>query len=61
MNILVGQVGNNSYKKKNTKKAESFIIVNTDKYGGSHAGTLKAELIQVAAVVVQWIERLEKE
>ncbi len=31
-----------------------------DKYGGDHAGTLKKELIHVAAVAVQWLEHLEK-
>ena len=30
-----------------------------DEFGGSHAGTLRAELVQLAAVVVQWIERID--
>jgi len=32
-----------------------------DEFGGSHAGTLRTELVQLAAVVVQWIERLDME
>lgn len=29
-------------------------------HGGPHAGTAKAELVQVAAVAVQWIECMER-
>lgn len=31
-----------------------------DRFGGDHAGTLRDELVQVAAVVVQWIECLDR-
>lgn len=30
-----------------------------DEFGGDHAGTLRTELVQLAAVVVQWIERID--
>lgn len=32
-----------------------------DHFGGSHAGTLRDELIQVAAVALQWVEQLDRE
>lgn len=32
-----------------------------DEFGGDHAGTLRTELVQLAAVVVQWIERIDME
>lgn len=32
-----------------------------DLYGGQAAGTLRKELVQVAAVAVQWIECLDRE
>lgn len=31
-----------------------------DEFGGSHAGTAKIELIQIAAVAVQWLECMER-
>lgn len=31
-----------------------------DRFGGDHAGTLRDELVQVAAVAVQWIECLDR-
>ena len=31
-----------------------------DRFGGSHAGTLREELIHVAAVAVQWIECIDR-
>lgn len=31
-----------------------------DEYGGEHAGTLKTELIQTAAVIFQWIDCLDR-
>ena len=30
-----------------------------DEFGGDHAGTLRTELVQLAAVVVQWLERMD--
>lgn len=30
-----------------------------NRFGGTHAGTLRDELIQVAAVAVQWLERID--
>lgn len=32
-----------------------------NKFGGKHAGTLRDELVQVAAVAVQWLERLDRD
>lgn len=32
-----------------------------DQFGGSHAGTLETELVQVAAVAVQWLECLRRQ
>lgn len=32
-----------------------------NKFGGTHAGTLRDELVQVAAVAVQWLERLDRD
>lgn len=29
-----------------------------DEFGGDHAGTVRDELVQLAAVVVQWLERM---
>jgi NTP pyrophosphatase (non-canonical NTP hydrolase) len=31
-----------------------------DEFGGSHAGTAQSELVQVAAVAVQWLECIER-
>jgi NTP pyrophosphatase (non-canonical NTP hydrolase) len=31
-----------------------------DQFGGSHAGTLREELIHVAAVATQWIECIDR-
>lgn len=31
-----------------------------DAFGGDHAGTLRSELVQVAAVAIQWIEQLDR-
>lgn len=31
-----------------------------DEFGGSHAGTTQTELVQVAAVAVQWLECMER-
>ena len=31
-----------------------------DRFGGSHAGTLRDELVHVAAVTVQWIECIDR-
>jgi NTP pyrophosphatase (non-canonical NTP hydrolase) len=31
-----------------------------DEFGGSHAGTAPTELVQVAAVAVQWLECIER-
>lgn len=31
-----------------------------NKFGGDHAGTLRKELVQVAAVAVQWIECIDR-
>lgn len=31
-----------------------------DEYGGEHAGTLRIELIQTAAVIFQWIDCLDR-
>lgn len=31
-----------------------------DEFGGAHAGTMKEELAQVAAVAMQWLEALER-
>jgi len=30
-----------------------------NKFGGTHAGTLRDELVQVAAVAVQWLEHID--
>ena len=30
-----------------------------DEFGGEHAGTLRTELVQLAAVIVQWLERID--
>ncbi len=30
-----------------------------NEFGGDHAGTLRTELVQLAAVVVQWLERID--
>lgn len=30
-----------------------------DEFGGNHAGTLRTELVQLAAVIVQWLERID--
>lgn len=32
-----------------------------DQFGGHAAGTLRTELVQLAAVVVQWIQRIDME
>lgn len=32
-----------------------------DEFGGDHAGTLRTELVQLAAVIVQWLERMDME
>lgn len=32
-----------------------------DQFGGVHAGTLRDELVQVAAVAVQWIECIDRQ
>lgn len=32
-----------------------------DEFGGDHAGTLRTELVQLAAVVVQWIQHIDME
>lgn len=31
-----------------------------DRFGGDHAGTLREELVHVAAVAMQWIECLDR-
>ena len=46
--ILVEEVG------------ELAQAINDDDAGGPHAGTAEAELIQVAAVAVQWLECYER-
>ena len=48
MNILVEEIG------------EAAQAVLHNEFGGRAAGTLKDELIQVAAVAVQWLECLER-
>lgn len=30
-----------------------------DEFGGGHAGTLRTELVQLAAVIVQWLEHID--
>lgn len=32
-----------------------------DQFGGKHAGTLRTELVHVAAVTVQWLECIERQ
>ena len=31
-----------------------------DEYGGKHAGTMREELVQVAAVAIQWLQCLDR-
>lgn len=39
-------------------EAQEAILHN--KFGGSHANTLREELVQLAAVAVQWIECIDR-
>jgi len=39
---------------------ETATAIYETEFGGKHAGTVKEELIQVAAVAVQWLECIER-
>lgn len=61
VSIVTGPMGTMRIHNPLVEDGEVAQAALHDEFGGDHAGTLRTELVQLAAVIVQWIEHIDME